>query len=109
MPLETQRTEGNSRVQAYGVLGNIMSLTGGFCSISCSLLVPIIIYMLLFRRRISRVVVSSLSVLLILGFGLLALTSFQNIMEIIQSTRTTKQPMGDMGLSSLLNSIVNRT
>jgi len=34
---------------AYNYVGDVMSLSGGFCSISCSLLVPSLFYLLLYR------------------------------------------------------------
>ena len=40
--------------QAYAVLGNVMSLVGGFASISCSLLMPSLFYLILFWKELSR-------------------------------------------------------
>lgn len=75
-------------MQAYKVLGNIMSLTGGFCSISCSVLLPIIIYVLLFQSRSGKLVLGSLYVLLAFGLFLLTLTTYQNIVEIVHKSKS---------------------
>ena len=40
--------------QAYAVLGNVMSLVGGFASISCSLLMPSLFYLILFWKELSQ-------------------------------------------------------
>ena len=42
------------RVQAYKVLGNVMSLVGGFASLSCSLLMPSLFYLILFWKELTR-------------------------------------------------------
>ena len=41
-------------VQAYDVLGNVMSLVGGFASMSCSLLMPSLFYLILFWKELAR-------------------------------------------------------
>ena len=41
-------------VQAYKVLGNVMSLVGGFASLSCSLLMPSLFYLILFWKELTR-------------------------------------------------------
>ena len=41
-------------VQAYNVLGNVMSLVGGFASMSCSLLMPSLFYLILFWKELAR-------------------------------------------------------
>lgn len=41
-------------VQAYSFLGNVMSLVGGFASISCSLLMPSLFYLILFWKELSK-------------------------------------------------------
>ena len=41
-------------VQAYNVLGNVMSLVGGFASLSCSLLMPSLFYLVLFWKELAR-------------------------------------------------------
>ena len=39
-------------VQAYAILGNVMSLVGGFASISCSLLMPSLFFLILFWKEL---------------------------------------------------------
>lgn len=39
-------------LQAYAILGNVMSLVGGFASISCSLLMPSLFYLILFWKEL---------------------------------------------------------
>ena len=41
-------------VQAYAILGNVMSLVGGFASISCSLLMPSLFFLILFWKELGR-------------------------------------------------------
>ena len=41
-------------VQAYNVLGNVMSLVGGFASMSCSLLMPSLFYLILFWKELAK-------------------------------------------------------
>jgi hypothetical protein len=54
MTLQRLKQGGMLGAQAYAVLGNVMSLVGGFASISCSLLMPALFYLILFWKELSR-------------------------------------------------------
>lgn len=53
--------------QAFDVLGIFMSLIGGFCSLSCSLLLPSLFYMCLYWKELSPVRRTSIAALLVFG------------------------------------------
>ncbi|KAK9907651.1 hypothetical protein WJX75_007699 [Coccomyxa subellipsoidea] len=69
---------------AYAILGNVMSLVGGFASISCSLLMPSLFFLILFWKELSRLQRTGVLVLLTVGTALLVLIVGQNIMDIAQ-------------------------
>ena len=67
-----------------------MSLSGGFCSISCSLLLPSLFYLILYRRQSHKSTIAALLTLISLGAVLLAFITAQNISDITQrSSQTT--------------------
>jgi hypothetical protein len=72
---------------AYNNVGDFMSLSGGFCSISCSLLVPSLFYLLLFRRQLKRDAIVALVALLMLGVLLLIFITTQNVADLIEKSR----------------------
>lgn len=76
-----------------------MSLSGGFCSISCSLLVPSLFYLLLRRRCLNAGRAALVGLLLVLGLALLLLITVQNVMDV---ARKHKVPVTADAFSALL-------
>ena len=74
-----------------------MSLAGGFCSISCSLLLPSLFYMMLYRRTLKRPAVLGLVVLLCLGFVLLVFITAQNLLDIFHRSSQISTPSHSLG------------
>lgn len=72
--------------RAYNYVGDIMSLSGGFCSISCSLLVPSLFYLLLYRRQLKRRAIVGLVGLLMFGLLLLIFITAQNVVDIVEKS-----------------------
>jgi len=72
--------------KAYNYVGDFMSLSGGFCSISCSLLVPTLFYILLYRRQLKRRAIVALVGLLMLGLLLLIFITAQNVVDIVEKS-----------------------
>ncbi|CAL5228951.1 g12183 [Coccomyxa viridis] len=69
---------------AYKVLGNVMSLVGGFASLSCSLLMPSLFYLILFWKELARGSRAGVITLLVMGVALLVLITGQNAWDIAQ-------------------------
>ncbi|CAL8462945.1 g2479 [Coccomyxa elongata] len=69
---------------AYAILGNVMSLVGGFASISCSLLMPSLFYLILFWKELGIPHRTGVVVLLVVGTALLVLIVGQNVIDIAQ-------------------------
>lgn len=68
--------------QAFGFLGDVMSLVGGFCSLSCSLLMPAGFHLALTWRQQSLVSRAGSLSLLVTGLALLLLIVGQSILSI---------------------------
>ena len=71
------------------MLGDVMSLVGGFCSISCSLLVPSLFYLLLYRGELAGFQAVCVVALLMLGVCLLLLITGQNVLDIWRKKQET--------------------
>jgi solute carrier family 32 (vesicular inhibitory amino acid transporter) len=71
-------------LQAFDVLGIFMSLIGGFCSISCSLLLPSLFFMCLYWQELS--VARRTSILAVLLFGVCTL-----VLVVSSDIRTLRQ------------------
>ncbi|EIE27286.1 hypothetical protein COCSUDRAFT_45803 [Coccomyxa subellipsoidea C-169] len=94
---------------AYAILGNVMSLVGGFASISCSLLMPSLFFLILFWKELGRLQRTGVSVLLIVGTALLVLIVGQNIMDIAQKVGHDDKGAGlSQSWTSVLPGILDR-
>jgi solute carrier family 32 (vesicular inhibitory amino acid transporter) len=71
-------------MQAFDVLGIFMSLIGGFCSLSCSLLLPSLFFMCLYWQDLS--VARRTSILAVLVFGVCTL-----VLVVSSDIRTLRQ------------------
>ena len=69
--------------QAFGLLGNTISLLGGIASISCSLLLPSAFYLALFWKDVSALVRAGVVLLLAGGVSVLVLVTTQNVADIL--------------------------
>ena len=69
-------------MQAFGLLGNVMSMVGGICSICCSLLLPSAFYLVLFWRQMRPASRAGVAAVLVLGVVMLGLITAQNVVEI---------------------------
>lgn len=76
-------------LQAYNYVGTFMSLSGGFCSISCSLLLPSLFYFILYRHQSNKSVIVALSTLIVIGTVLLVFITSQNISDIVSRNSQT--------------------
>jgi vesicular inhibitory amino acid transporter len=80
---------------AYNVLGSMLSLVGGLCSLTCSLLLPVAFYTRLAWRRLGLAARAGLVGLLFLGSGLVSLTTAMNLCDLIQGCRAHRHsPQG---------------
>lgn len=73
---------------AYAVLGSALSLLGGLCSITCSLVLPTAFYLLLSWRYLRWPARIGLGAMLALGLALVALVTAMNVCELVQSCRS---------------------
>lgn len=94
----TQLLKTQDVLQAYNYVGNFMSLAGGFCSISCSLLLPSLFYMMLYRRTSNKSAVAGLVILLCVGFLLLVFITAQNLMDIVYRSSQISAPSHSLGV-----------
>ena len=85
-------------LQAYNYVGNFMSLAGGFCSISCSLLLPSLFYMILYRRTSNKPAVLGLAILLCLGLVLLVFITAQNLLDIFDRSSQISAPSHSLAM-----------
>ena len=72
-------------LQAFAVLGNVMSLVGGMCSMCCSLLLPSLFYLILYKHELSLTRKCSVILLLLCGIALLLLIVVQNLQDLLTS------------------------
>ncbi|CAK0784981.1 hypothetical protein CVIRNUC_008186 [Coccomyxa viridis] len=79
---------------AYNVLGNVMSLVGGFASMSCSLLMPSLFYLILFWKELARGSRAGVILLLAVGVALLILTVGQNLVDMANVQEAGAQNLG---------------
>lgn len=70
-------------LQAFAVLGNVMSLVGGMCSMCCSLLLPSLFYLILHKHELSLIRKIGVILLLLCGVALLLLIVVQNLQDLI--------------------------
>lgn len=63
-----------------------MSLSGGFCSVSCSLLLPSLCFLLLHRRGLALWQAAATLGLLALGVALLLLITAENLLDIVSKS-----------------------
>ncbi|KAL3142963.1 hypothetical protein ABBQ38_003248 [Trebouxia sp. C0009 RCD-2024] len=68
---------------AFAVLGNVMSLVGGMCSMCCSLLLPSLFYLILHKHELSLIRKIGVILLLLCGVALLLLIVVQNLQDLI--------------------------
>lgn len=85
-------------MQAYNYVGNFMSLSGGICSISCSLLLPSLFYLMLYRRTSNKTAISGLVILLCLGAVLLVFITAQNLLDISHRSSHVSAPSGSTSM-----------
>ena len=69
-------------MQAFGLLGNVMSMVGGICSICCSLLLPSAFYLCLFWRELKPYARAGVASVLVVGVVMLGLITTQNVVDI---------------------------
>lgn len=72
-------------LQAFAVLGNVMSLVGGMCSMCCSLLLPSLFYLILYKHELSLTHKCGVVLLLLCGVALLLLIVVQNLQDLLTS------------------------
>ena len=66
------------------MLGNVMSLVGGICSMCCSLLLPSSFFLLLFWRAVTPSTRAAVCGLLLGGLALLLLITAENVADIMR-------------------------
>lgn len=71
-------------MQAFAVLGNVMSLVGGMCSMCCSLLLPSLFYLILYKEELSLTRQCGVLLLLLCGVALLLLIVVQNFQDLLK-------------------------
>lgn len=74
---------------AFAALGNVMSLVGGMCSMCCSLLLPSLFYLMLYKDELSLLRKCGVVMLLICGMALLLLIVVQNIQDLLTASHTS--------------------
>lgn len=72
---------------AYNVLGSMLSLVGGLCSLTCSLLLPVAFYTRLAWGRLGLAARGGLVMLTFCGVGLVTLTTAMNLCDLIEGCR----------------------
>ena len=76
-------------MQAFAVLGNVMSLVGGMCSMCCSLLLPSLFYLILYKEELGVLRKAGVVLLLLCGVALLLLIVWQNIQDLLGPSQAT--------------------
>ena len=71
-------------MQAFAVLGNVMSLVGGMCSMCCSLLLPSLFYLILYKDELTCARQCGVVLLLLCGVALLLLIVVQNVQDLLR-------------------------
>ncbi len=72
------------RPQAYDVLGILISLIGGLCSMTCSLLLPSLFFACLYWRDLGPVGRCGTVLLLVFGVSMLVLIVTINLFALLQ-------------------------
>ena len=78
-----------------------MSLVGGLCSMCCSLLLPSLFYLILYKEDLSLLKKCGVVLLLLCGVALLLLIVVQNVQDLLGPSHvsaTGKQPQSHMGI-----------
>lgn len=88
-----QKRHHRHALQAFAVLGNVMSLVGGMCSMCCSLLLPSLFYLILYKQDLSLLKKCGVVVLLLCGVALLVLIVVQNIQDLFAPTQVSTAGM----------------
>ncbi len=82
----------------YSSLGSVLSLVGGLCSLTCSLLLPSAFYTLLAWRQLRWPARAALSTMLVLGVALISLITATNLYELTSSPKAAPAPTpGNVG------------
>jgi uncharacterized membrane protein len=89
----TEERHHRHALQAFAVLGNVMSLVGGMCSMCCSLLLPSLFYLILYKQDLSLLKKCGVVVLLLCGVALLVLIVVQNIQDLFAPTQVSTAGM----------------
>ena len=89
----TEERHHRHALQAFAVLGNVMSLVGGMCSMCCSLLLPSLFYLILYKEDLSLLKKCGVVVLLLCGVALLVLIVVQNIQDLFAPTQVSTAGM----------------
>ncbi|KAK9786278.1 hypothetical protein WJX73_008874 [Symbiochloris irregularis] len=79
---------------AYSLMGNVMSLMGGICSMCCSLLLPSSFFMLLYWRNVKPSVRWAVFGILTGGLALMVLITIENVLDIRHRLQATQTPLG---------------
>lgn len=79
----------------YSSLGSVLSLVGGLCSLTCSLLLPSAFYTLLAWRQLRWPARVALSTMLLLGLSLISLITATNLWELTSSRHAAPAPPAD--------------
>lgn len=82
-------------MQAYAVLGVLMSLVGGFCSVSCSMLMPSFFYAVLHWTEMSTARKLGCWALLSCGVLLVVLIVSSDVSVLIQRLESTAGTISD--------------
>ena len=89
----TEERHHRHALQAFAVLGNVMSLVGGMCSMCCSLLLPSLFYLILYKEDLSLLKKCGVVVLLLCGVALLVLIVVQNIQDLFAPSQVSAAGM----------------
>lgn len=93
--MRTQMVTLPGSAQAYNILGNVLSLVGGVCSMCCSLLLPSFFFLLLCWRDIGPAMRMAVCGLMFGGVALMLLITADNVIAIKhQSLRPTHSRSG---------------
>lgn len=99
--IHIQVSTGVAAAQAYAVLGHVMSLVGGLCSMCCSLLLPSLFYLVLHKDDLTLLRKCGTVAVLATGLALLLLIVTQNFSALAapHSTSTGRSCLWSMQLA----------
>ena len=66
-----------------------MSLVGGMCSMCCSLLLPSLFYLILYKEELGLMRMLGVATLLLCGVALLLLIVVQNVQDLLGPSQAT--------------------